>query len=283
MRFRACLGELLVTVTYPRVLPRLGADLPGERHAALGQIALDDLVDQAALERFGGADHGACGNHVQGCVDTHQARQPLGSAGAGDDAEVDFGEAKTGRPDCHAIVTGQRQLKAATERCAMNRRDDGPAAHLDGVEALMERRRLRRLVEFADVGAGHERPASTHQDDRACILISDCVSKRCQQPFAHRVAERINRGVIDADDCHVAAALQGNDVVYFRLHVFANLSVVQQTAPCRAWMMSSPIRAHRCRAKVKRRNAFAKSARKCVSSSAYGTTNPRSSGSWINV
>src|SRR5262249_51006685 len=101
-----------------------GEHAPRKRDRALGDVAFDDLVDEAVVERLRGRDRIAAQNHRQRLVDADQARKPLGAAGTGQDAELDLRQAESGRGRGGAIVAGKGDLEAAAERCAEQGRDD---------------------------------------------------------------------------------------------------------------------------------------------------------------
>ena len=63
-----------------------------------------------------------------------QARQAVGAAGCGDDAELDLGLAHLGRLTDHAQVARDRELTAAAERVALDRGDHRRRELLDPVE-----------------------------------------------------------------------------------------------------------------------------------------------------
>ena len=68
-------------------------------------------------------------DHLQRLAAPDHARQPLRAAAAGDDGEVDLGQAQARVRRSDADVAGQRQLQAATEAVAADGRDDRlPAA-----------------------------------------------------------------------------------------------------------------------------------------------------------
>ena len=103
---------------------RLG-ELRGPRHRlGVHLVGGHDPVHQADGERLVGLDEPAGEDHVLRPARTDQPGQPLGAAGARDDAEQDLGLAEHrvvgGDPD----VGAQRQLAAAAERVAGDRRDD---------------------------------------------------------------------------------------------------------------------------------------------------------------
>ena len=86
-------------------------------------VIVDDAVDEPELERFVGQDRVADEVHLERLVGADEARQPLRAAEAGDDPELDLGlaEARRARRDAH--VARHRQLAAAAERQAVDRRD----------------------------------------------------------------------------------------------------------------------------------------------------------------
>ena len=67
--------------------------LRGEGHRAGGQVAIHHFVDQADGERVLRPHRRAAGHHLQRLFRADDARQPLGAAGAGQQAELDFGQA----------------------------------------------------------------------------------------------------------------------------------------------------------------------------------------------
>ena len=74
--------------------PLLGQHLLGEGHARRRQVTVDDLVDQADLERLVGADRIAAHDHLERLLRAHHARQPLRPARAGQEAELHLGQAE---------------------------------------------------------------------------------------------------------------------------------------------------------------------------------------------
>ena len=90
------------------------------------------------------------------------AREPLRAAPAGDDAEVDLGLAEPRVRRCVAEVAAERELAAAAEREAVDRRDGGLRHLLEQARRLVaERPPLLRLARaeaahVLDVRAGDE-------------------------------------------------------------------------------------------------------------------------------
>ena len=83
-----------------------------------------------------------------------QARQALRAAGARQEAELDLGQADAGAGRGDAVMAAERELEAAAERRAVDRRDDRLADALDRLDDLDQPGRAARLAELRDVGAG---------------------------------------------------------------------------------------------------------------------------------
>ena len=76
----------------------LGDRLAGEGDGAFLQLALlDQLVDQAQASGFRRGHVAARGDHLQRVLDADHARQALGAAGAGQQAEGHFRQAEARR------------------------------------------------------------------------------------------------------------------------------------------------------------------------------------------
>ena len=90
-----------------------GKRLAGRRH----------LADHAHAQRFGGAEHPAGHQQQHGALAADQARQFLRAAAAGQDADLDFGQAEAGALAGDDDVGAQRQLQPAAERKAFDRGD----------------------------------------------------------------------------------------------------------------------------------------------------------------
>ena len=84
----------------------------------------DHPVDQADRQRLVGLDEPAGEDQVLGLAGADQPGEPLGAAGAGDDAEQDLGLAEHGVLGGEPDVGAQRELAAAAERVAGDRGDD---------------------------------------------------------------------------------------------------------------------------------------------------------------
>ena len=81
----------------------------------------------ACLALNGRAGH----DHLERLLDADDARQALGAAGAGQEAELDLRQAELRGRHGDAVVAGQRHFEAAAERRAVDRGDDRLGAALD--------------------------------------------------------------------------------------------------------------------------------------------------------
>ena len=87
-------------------LPAFGRHLLGICNGAGPQIAGDQFIDDAEFERALAADGLAADDHVERRRDADQARQPLRATGAGQDAELHFGQCDLGTRRAAAVVRG---------------------------------------------------------------------------------------------------------------------------------------------------------------------------------
>ena len=90
-----------------------------DRAARLGQ-AVDDAERVGAL----GVDRVAGERELHGQAVGHPARQAQQRAGGGDERALDLGDAEPGAPRGDDEVAGQRDLEAAGDREALDRRDE---------------------------------------------------------------------------------------------------------------------------------------------------------------
>ena len=72
--------------------------LAGERDRAFAQLPfLDQRIHHAPFERLLGAERRARKDEVERILDAGEARQALRAAGAGNEPELDFGQAASSR------------------------------------------------------------------------------------------------------------------------------------------------------------------------------------------
>ena len=180
--------------------PALGHQLGGEADRAVLQVAIDYFVDQADRERLSAVDRLTAGDHLKRLLDADQPRQTLGTAGAGQQAELDLGQAEARRGDADPEMAGQRDLQAAAECRAVDRRDHRLGAILDPVQHSMQPGLARRLAELGDVGAGDEGPAGAMDHDRPDRRIGLRRRDAVRQALAHALAQRVDRRVVDDQD-----------------------------------------------------------------------------------
>jgi hypothetical protein len=101
----------------------------------------------------------------------------------------------------------------------VDRRDHGLGAILDDVDHLGQHGlHLPGRAELADVGSGEEGLAVAMDDDRFHIIVRVGLADRPHQPFAHRQAERVDRGIVRRDDQHVTLLASRN-----RVHLLSSL------------------------------------------------------------
>ena len=97
----------------------------GTRYEARGDVAVVTL-DNPPVNGLGydvRAAVAAGGHHLQGGLDADYARQALGAAGAGQEAQRHFRQAQAGRRNGDAVVGAERDLKAAAQGRAVDRGD----------------------------------------------------------------------------------------------------------------------------------------------------------------
>ena len=210
-------GELGVVVAHALQRAFLGQHLLGESHAGIRRIALEQVVDEADLHALVALDRIAGDDHLHGLGRPDHARQPLGAAGARQQAELHLGQAEVGVLGRDAEMAAQRGLETAAERIAVDRRDDRPRRVFQRVENFMQARRLRRLAELADVGAGDEAAAGAGQHDGLDAGVVLGLGELFLQADANRVAQRIDRRIVDGED--------ENSVTIFGFYGFTHASL----------------------------------------------------------
>src|SRR5690606_13415051 len=85
----------------------------------LAQAALrDDGIENPEILRLGGADRAPAGDEIKSDRGAGDARQPLGSAGAGKQAERDLRQAELRGGNGDTIMAAERHLETAAERRA---------------------------------------------------------------------------------------------------------------------------------------------------------------------
>ena len=209
---QACRDRRLVDL-FLADAPRRLADLPFRKgNCRRHHVALCNLVDQAQRCALGGVDEGAGDDELQRLLDADGARQPLRAAGPRQDAELDLGQPELAHVLArHPVMAPQRQLQATAQRGAVDGGDDRLLARLDLVDQGRQERLLHARAELGDVGArGKEAPCS-RQNDRLDAGIGVGLVEGLLQPHAQRVTQRVHRGVVHANDRHLALLLGSHD------------------------------------------------------------------------
>ena len=96
-------------------------------------------------------------------------------------------------------MAGHGGLEAAAQRRAVDGRDDGHLAGLDGPQYGRQPGIGRRLAEFTDVGAREERTAGTRQENRLAAG-SARFGKTALEPHSNGMRKCIDRRVVGRDD-----------------------------------------------------------------------------------
>ncbi len=168
-------------------------DLAGESERAVAQFSLvGQRVDDAPLERLPGAERRSRQDGVERIFNAAQTRQPLRSAGAGNEAELDLRQAEFCRRYRDPVMADQSRLEAATQRRAMNGGDDGLRAALQRGLDFRHAGAFRRFAEFRNVGAGDEGAAGANQHDGFHGRIGGGLSGAVAQTIAHLLGERVD-------------------------------------------------------------------------------------------
>ena len=103
-------------------------------------------------------------------------------------------------------MAAERELQPAAERGAVDRRDDRLRHRVEPVDDVVQERRLARLAELLDVGAGDEGAPGADDDRGADRWVALDRLERFEQADTDRMGERVDRRIVDADDCDIAAA-----------------------------------------------------------------------------
>ena len=200
------LGVLARQVAHQRQRA-LAGDVLGKRARFRGQRIrrsrdqIKQLLAGNRSEHF--ALHGfAADDHVQRGFQAQQARQALRAAGAGQQAELDFGQGDRSLGRDHAVVAAHGQLQAAAHADRMNRRDHRLGRLLEHLDHRQQMRLLRRALgaEFGDVGAARKGLARTRDDDRLDAGIGIRLVHPLDDGPARGQAQAVDRRIVQRDD-----------------------------------------------------------------------------------
>jgi hypothetical protein len=189
----------------------------GDRFCGFKRVAQRSYpVENAPGQAFVGRELPARQNELLGAALAHGAREVLRAGAAGHDAQAHFGqrEARAGRGIDE--VAGERDLEAAAEGVAVQRRDHRQREFHQRHEAALEQLVLclpvggRHAVALLEVGAGAEGAlAGTGQDDAAQRAgLGRQARPQLEQVASHLAVERIQHlGTVEARHEHVLAML----------------------------------------------------------------------------
>jgi hypothetical protein len=114
-------------------------------------------------------------------------------------------------------MTSHGQLEPTAERRAMNGEHDRLGGVFDAHEQVMEIGRLdvgipRRPFQVPDVGAGDEGAPGASDHDGTNGWMGTCLIKGANQPLGHAWTQRVDRRVVDFDNCNIVAQRDRNKI-----------------------------------------------------------------------
>ena len=177
----------------------------------------DDARYQSRTLGFLGIDEAGGEAHVHGFGLAHCARQALGAAGAGQDAELDLGLTEFGCVCRIDHVAHHRQFAAAAQRKACHCSDDRLAAAGDAVPVAADVIGFVDIHEIpaghgADVGAGGEGLLRAGDDHAADVRVGFEFVEGDSNLVDQSVVQGVHcLGPIDRDEADLAAGFN-NDI-----------------------------------------------------------------------
>ena len=94
----------------------------------------------------------------------------------------------------------KRRLQPAAQRRAVHGRDHWLGRSFDRVQHVQQRRTLRRLAEFADIGAGNKSAPSANKHCGLNLVVFKNTVQPARQTIAHRGGKRVHRWRIERQD-----------------------------------------------------------------------------------
>ena len=203
-----CLLELLVTISDLRQRPAFVGSFASQGYRASFEV-LDNLIDEAAHQRFTCADLIAACHHLECFRHTRDTREALGTAGTREESELDLWKPELCRLDSDPVVRTQRYLEATAERRAVNCRNNWLRAVLHGVLHLWQVWAEALSAELRDVSSCDE--GATVADEHDCDGLVLCrLVHTVQQTLPDVVAERVDGRVVHDHQSNVVAHLESN-------------------------------------------------------------------------
>ena len=196
-------GELRLGITKYRCIASCGGDFFIQIAQLAGRRAFDNqvfckgqpcchyvfihhLVHYAHFQRFG------CRNRVTGYdggyrrLHTCKARQTLGAASPGQQAQFDFRQAERCSFERHPVVTAECHLKPAAKGSAVDCRDYWLAGSFHSFQHLHKVGTFARgSAKLADIRPGNKCPVQTRYDNRLDAIICKGFRNAVVQALAH--------------------------------------------------------------------------------------------------
>ena len=128
----------------------------------------------------------------------HETRETLGSAGTGNEPELDLRKGDLGVGEGHPIVAAERELEAAAHAGAADCGHHRLVRRFDDIHHRGQKRLgIERVAgEFLDVGAARERALVADDHHDANLGIRERAIERIHDTCAQRVRQRIQRWIV---------------------------------------------------------------------------------------
>ena len=168
----------------------------------------EDAVAEPDVQRFPGRDPAPAQDDVLGPGGADETGEPLGAAGAGDDAQLHLGLTERRRVRRHAQVARQRELATTAQSEAVDRRNRRLGHGLEQPARLVPECAPRlgcldvEVTHVLDVGSGDERLLTRAGEDHdAHRLVSGELAQPAAQVGERADVERVHRFLaIDRDE-----------------------------------------------------------------------------------
>ena len=186
-------------VAHPPHPLALGQQPLGKGQARRFRRAVHHGIDDAQPQRLVRRDHAGAGEDLGRGHQAAQARQALGAARAGDQAQVDLGQAQPGARQHHPVMAAQRHLQPAAQGGAVQDADHGFAQAFQRVHHQRQRGVGRGLAEFGDIGPGDEGPPFGQHHHGAHLVRRRGPRGGGHQTLPDRLAGGVDGRIVDAD------------------------------------------------------------------------------------
>src|SRR5262249_3573216 len=154
------------------------------------------------------AEYARAGDDVERRLEAREAGKALGPTVAWNDAEAHFGKGEDRGFFRHAILAGERQFEAAAQGAGVDRPRDGLLPEVEAATEFRRGRRLLRRAELGDVGAGKKARAAADDDRGPDGGIAGDLAETFVQAGPDRLADGIDRRIIDPQQRDLTALLK---------------------------------------------------------------------------